>query len=80
MTWTIRYSVKGNGYFPTDMLRYDSSHPAGELDSFGVEQTREERTVKLVHTGAFKAWKPTTGRWNSFSWEVVDVNLPVKVA
>lgn len=75
-----RYTVRGAGAFPLDMLRHDSSYPATETDS-SIAQGDEDhlgrvtvrpapRAVELAHTGTARAWLPTFDRWESFGWEV----------
>jgi hypothetical protein len=68
-----RWSVKGNGPFPLDMLRYDSCWP---LTSYDVElmagnvKVEEPTEVHMVSLSG----PPTTGRWESFGWTVGDVS------
>lgn len=66
--------VRGNTRFPIDMLRYDSAVPATEVDSgliddtYGIRYPMEPMTitVRMMH-------EPTSDRWKSFSWEVVEI-------
>lgn len=65
-----RYTVEGSGYFPLDMLRYDSSYPATSEAVDGLNGLQEQqRTVELGCVN-HKKWEPTVGRWNSFGWSV----------
>ena len=78
--YSYEFEVQGHGYFPVDMLRYDSCHPATSEDASNiiVEVGRindrgnytKPRTVTLRHTGDFN-WRPTDARWESFGWKVI---------
>lgn len=63
------YKVTGRGYFPMDMLRYDSARPSGSEDASAMGSIRgaadKQRTVELVG-----ARPPTVARWASFGWKV----------
>jgi hypothetical protein len=70
------YQVMGNGRFPMDMLRYDSSWPKGSSDAFAIERRNDgergpSEPITLVHWSGSRQWQPTHGRWSSFSWVVV---------
>ena len=66
--YLYRYSVRGRGTFPLDMLRHDRACPDTGDDVIAMECTDAERTIRLVsHLTA-----PTEGRWQSFGWPVVD--------
>jgi hypothetical protein len=70
-----KFTVRGSGRFPVDMLRYDRCFPtsteavmhiAHQLrDGEGVEQYR---SVELATDWTST---PTVSRWRSFGWEVV---------
>lgn len=61
-----RYTVRGEGVFPVDMLRHDSCWPARQDDVAPViTAQRDERSVTV--TGI---QPPTEGRWRSFGWVV----------
>ena len=70
------YTVEGFGDFPIDMLRYDSSYPFNSQDVEQISLPRvvvggnKRRQVRLAHTGP-AGWKPTSGRWESFGWKVL---------
>lgn len=63
------FEVEGSGKFPLDMLRYDCSRPAREIDSHNIQATGE-RTVRLVRYALGPTDKPTEQRWQSFHWNV----------
>ena len=69
----ITYQVQGGVSFPLDMLRYDACWPMTAADVLKIEPSPEHsrRAVTLCHIGS-RHWVPTTGRWSSFSWTVVD--------
>lgn len=76
-TYTTRFTVKGTGYFPLDMLRYDQCYPADSNDAATIGYTyvnskQESRDVRLKHTHDHKFWQPTNGRWSSFGWAVTE--------
>ncbi len=76
MMGTRRYAhtfvVEGKFSFPLDMLRYDACWPMTGDDVAKMDpEDRDRRAVTLCHIGA-RHWVPTTGRWSSFSWAVVD--------
>lgn len=77
-----RYTVKRAGNmkfpFPIDMLRYDGSFPASELDSGKIHRTmdftRENDTLDIeieLAANTHSTWTPQDARWLSFGWEVV---------
>lgn len=71
--YTYRYTVRGNGMFPTDMLRYDRSWPQDTGDAAKILGTgvRNVREVVLISTSPRRHWEPTYDRWRSFGWIVV---------
>jgi len=66
-----RFTVKGTGAFPIDMLRYDACWPDHAADAIAIQDTyhRRERqqnrrfTVTLCGVGQ---GAPTVARWESF--------------
>ena len=71
-----RYKVEGTHPFPVDMLRYDTSYPASELDAAEITilpDHRDKVTVTLEHIDDRKIWQPTYRRWESFGWKVTEV-------
>ena len=66
--YLYRYSVRGCGAFPLDMLRHDRACPDKGEDVIAMECTDNERTICLI--SHFTA--PTKPRWQSFSWPVID--------
>ena len=86
-TWVHRFSVKGFGCFPLDMLRYDACYPEGSEDAGNIDRAldrdisgkdRKDTAINLVHVGSDRVWQPTKGRWSSFMWTVVEVKPPEK--
>ncbi len=66
---TRRFTVRGRGQFPIDMLRYDSCWPYTSMDSSYISDESGGREVTLL-TNSPNA--PTHGRWKSFTWAVVE--------
>jgi hypothetical protein len=65
-----RFMVKGDGYFPYDMLRYDACWPSTSDDVINLG-LGEKRKVTLTTIGN-KDRKPTFARWESFGWKVIE--------
>lgn len=69
------FKVKGSGYFPFDMLRYDSCTPSSSQDAAELSwhsfKDDEPRIVKLQCNHEGKEWTPTEARWRSFGWTVL---------
>ena len=73
----LRFTVRGSGAFPFDMLRYDAAWPEKEgTDSYQLGLTRDsgdeyfnQRNVTLI-TDCPNA--PGFARWQSFGWPVVN--------
>lgn len=68
-----RYTVRGSGAFPFDMLRYDQSFPAGSEDAHNMsgDSLTETRSVTLGRYTKQKVQaEPTYRRWISFGWTV----------
>ena len=65
------FTVRGKGRFPTDMLRYDMSHPTNESDSAVIDNVDNDHKVREVQLTSYKRYGPTPGRWESFGWRVV---------
>ena len=62
----ITFQVSGVNQFPFDMLRYDLCWPASERDSNMLAMVGQR-------TMALKSLKPpTTARWGSFGWKVIE--------
>ena len=61
-----KYTVEGVGYFPFEMLRYDSAWPAGSEAVSRLPQL-ENRCIRLC---SYRP--PTVDRWRSFGWIVQD--------
>jgi len=67
-THVYSYAVRGRGYFPLDMLRYDQAWPVDTLDLAVYTAPLTERVY--IRLRSFHP--PTEGRWNSFGWEVIE--------
>ena len=77
MAITVKFTVRGAGQFPLDMLRYDCCHPHGSDDVRQMEHDRSIREVTLVRvcmssTAWARQYAVTEGRWASFGWTVID--------
>lgn len=69
--YITRFTVKGAGVFPIDMLRYDSCHPAdSQAVSALISQSREVYLVDLIQAHQYKAPGLTPARWASFGWQI----------
>jgi hypothetical protein len=80
-TW-CKFTVKGRGPFPVDMLRYDQCIPYQPDDTRKLEAdaTEETREVTLtIPKGAASIHYPTVGRWSSFGWNVLSWDRYVTV-
>jgi hypothetical protein len=74
------FTVRGKGEFPFDMLRYDCCHPHTGEDSAQMsipmgDDRKNPREVELLAYTDNRYWTPTTGRWNSFMWPIVDKSI-----
>lgn len=68
------FTVRGEGAFPFDMLRYDSCWPATENDAATMERAMRPRTRSTAYEVALSTASPnapSVPRWESFGWEVV---------
>ena len=85
----VRYTVRGRGSFPEDMLRYDRSEAATPEDVAWMEG-RDERELMLKATAVGPLFhvrrlvreglRPCTGRWESFMWAVTEVYEPEELS
>ena len=76
-TYTVRFTVRGSGKFPADMLRYDACYPATEGDARAIytaewDTAPYDVTVEAVREGKDQRTRHTPERWKSFGWEVVE--------
>jgi hypothetical protein len=71
-THAHEYLVEGVGDFPFDMLRYDNCWPATEADAYKLlaRQGKDRARPRIVMLRGLRP--PTVGRWESFSWKVVE--------
>ena len=72
------FTVRGNGYFPIDMLRYDTCFPkTTEAAQRLIHPAAFEEPDELVEVqlGVFHKHKNhhglTPARWLSFGWEII---------
>lgn len=81
MTYRQTFTVRGTGTFPYDMLRYDHCWPEKEAESDRLDSNKmlhddnyfsTPRDVSLVRYVDSKHDFPTSGRWHSFGWQVVE--------
>ena len=73
--YLFRFTVEGSGWFPTDMLRYDSCWPEVEPEARSIGRGPEDqgkRTITLKRA-SINGSGPTVERWRSFGWTVTDV-------
>lgn len=80
--YRFKITVRGNGYFPVDMLRYDHCWPRTEADSHMIDANYLSdsnkpmlRDVQLLADHDRKFWEPTADRWRSFNWSVVGCEI-----
>ena len=69
------FVVEGSGRFPYDMLRYDQCWPMTSIDSAAMDYEPGEtgrRRITLETFGDRFSVRPTTARWESFTWRVVE--------
>jgi hypothetical protein len=79
------FEVEGSGNFPFDMLRYDSCYPVREGEDTAnlasPKWARNElphRTIRLKRIVFNSQQMPTTGRWKSFGWKVVEGSVKTR--
>jgi hypothetical protein len=70
------FTVRGNGYFPTDMMRYDRATPLTQEDVSLLHENKITRNINMIRYHKYKesGGFPTKKRWESFGWEVTRVN------
>lgn len=69
------FIVTGSGFFPLDMLRYDSCFPnsqqdVGKMDNSHTQEVMHRRDITLARYVRNKSSLPTIDRWKSFGWTV----------
>lgn len=69
-----KFTVRGSGQFPTDMLRYDSCWPAdpvsaGHIAGHIMDDSAGRRDVVLCSINPRSLLTPD--RWRSFGWTIV---------
>jgi len=74
-----RFTVKGNGVFPFDMLRRDRCFPYATEDATRmgdltmINNGYPVREVELASWQNRATWMPNFERWKSFNWQVTQV-------
>jgi hypothetical protein len=83
-TYVQTFEVEGRFPFPVDMLRYDYCYPVREAeDSYNIAASIRRDTngpvrIKLRRTIEHKGNLPTSGRWSSFGWTVIESTIKVE--
>lgn len=67
----VAFTVEGRSEFPIDMLRYDGCHPRRERDSGVIKRSLSRRAFRAYRVELAGKRLPTTSRWESFGWKVV---------
>jgi hypothetical protein len=80
MLQIIEFTVEGIGPFPFDMLRWDKCYPIEGIvvlaRSFELPTAdRETQRVVLRHINGGHRWRPTTLRWASCGWQVIEDSI-----
>lgn len=72
------FTVKGQGNFPLDMLRYDGCWPRSSSDSSEIIESMQEIAIRGTDVREIRLESATgnltAGRWNSFGWTITEVN------
>ena len=79
------FEVEGSGDFPFDMFRYDQCYPVREGTDTGQMSTPSygrhplpKRVIKLERIMLNKHQMPTSDRWKSFLWRVVEGSVKTR--
>ena len=79
------FEVEGSGDFPMDMLRYDRCYPAREgTDSANLCASRYRRSrlprrkIMLRRLVTNRHAMPTSVRWESFGWWIVEGSVSTR--
>jgi hypothetical protein len=80
MKHLVKFTARGNGIFPVDMLRYDRCFPADSESANNIaivdlHLRQETRNVVLHKDVTSPKDLPTVARWNSFCWAILDVQV-----
>ena len=67
----IRFTVRGIGQFPIDMLRYDRCWPFASFDAQAIEKSFQQNNLDNIEIDLVSINSPTVRRWESFLWRVV---------
>lgn len=81
--YQFRYRVTGRVAFPIDMLRYDQSFPASEIDSGKIDRAlhhdfKDGEEIELTTWTENRKWSPTERRWESFLWKVIPGSVEIR--
>ena len=68
------FTVEGTGHFPFDMLRYDGCYPSTETDTGRMLASDSDvpRVITMARYVNGRREQPTTARWKSFGWRVLE--------
>jgi hypothetical protein len=74
------FTVKGNGEFPLDMLRYDMCFPESQEDATIIANSFQSAMFEHWHVTIgrhirVKNDKPTIDRWHSFGCKVENIKV-----
>jgi hypothetical protein len=74
MKYYQTFTVTGSGHFPLDMLRYDHCWPSQQSEIYLMNIASQTRRIQMARRVDGKSVMPTTGRWESFGWQVSAVS------
>ena len=80
---TVRFELEGDGYFPSDMLRYDQAYPCN-AEAVHALNGRHKETIKVLFSlkmdrpkkailELIKRQAVPSPRWASFGWHITRV-------
>jgi len=77
-TEPLYHIVRGRGWFPEDMLRYDRAWAITGINVGGDKAPEMLSTLQQkVRSVVVASWFPLTiKRWESFGWVVIDQDIP----
>lgn len=68
-----RFTVRGAGSFPVDMLRYDQCWPVENVIAVAPSRFSDAESWGTREIQMMSHNQPTPDRWMSFGWACVDV-------
>lgn len=68
---TARFTVRGKGFFPMDMLRHSRAWPTGPGMEFMQDFIRHEKVDVELRTSSRRGISEE--RWKSFGWDVIEI-------